>query len=371
MAPATVNGVEWLQPVDFVNLSWNDINTVCDATSGFCNGSLNGNDITGWTWASLDDANGLFNYFLERSLSSIEFEQVGRGLGSLGPGVDFYQFNNPMRAEAAYNTFFVEGGFLPTLEFTFTDSSRQVMLNGWLRSPCQELCDPSDPEYYHQAARVQTVIGPSSEYSSFAYATNGEYAGQQSTLGAWFYAPVGTYADPPTVVLPDETTTPDPVGEIPPGATPEQTFTFNAPEPGNWFDPVAADAYLYELLGGGEFLDVRGVPGYQNLQIAWGEGYASILDLDLDPGESYFFGPGVTSFMLSGFTPSFDASDPTAIPTWLDFSGSPTELRMTALSLNGSAEVSLPATFPLLGLGLVALGFTRRKWFLLSAMNSL
>jgi PEP-CTERM motif len=195
----------------------------------------------------------------------------------------------------------------------------------------------------------------------FAFATNGEYHGGFDILGAWFYAPAGTYADPPTVVLPDATTTPDPVGEIPPDSTPVQTFTFNAPEPGNWFDPVAADAYLYELLGGGEFLEVRGVPGYSDLQIAWGDNYASILDLDLDPGESYFFGTGVTSFMLSGFTPSFDAEDPNAIPTYLDFTGSPTELRMTALALNASSAVPVPATLPLLGLGLAAIGYSRRK----------
>lgn len=64
MPPVTVSGLDWLQPVDFTGYSWNDINTVCDATSGACNGSLAGNDLTGWTWASVDDVNGLFNHYI-------------------------------------------------------------------------------------------------------------------------------------------------------------------------------------------------------------------------------------------------------------------------------------------------------------------
>lgn len=41
-APVTVDEREWLQPVDFLGYSWNDVNAVCDANSGLCNGSLGG-----------------------------------------------------------------------------------------------------------------------------------------------------------------------------------------------------------------------------------------------------------------------------------------------------------------------------------------
>jgi hypothetical protein len=64
MPPVTVNGQEWLQPVDFVNLSWNDIATACDASTGICTGSLGGNDLTGWMWAGIHEINGLFNVYL-------------------------------------------------------------------------------------------------------------------------------------------------------------------------------------------------------------------------------------------------------------------------------------------------------------------
>jgi len=63
MSPVTVDGRDWLQPIDFINTSWNDVAAVCDAASGACNGSLNGDDLTGWTWASVEDTNYLFDYF--------------------------------------------------------------------------------------------------------------------------------------------------------------------------------------------------------------------------------------------------------------------------------------------------------------------
>lgn len=62
--PVAVNGLEWLQPVDFKGYTWSAINTVCNATTGVCIGSLGGNDLTGWTWAGVDDINGLFNHYI-------------------------------------------------------------------------------------------------------------------------------------------------------------------------------------------------------------------------------------------------------------------------------------------------------------------
>jgi len=47
------NGLEYLQPADFTNLSWNDVNAVCPG--GVCDGMLNGVDVTGYTWANTDE----------------------------------------------------------------------------------------------------------------------------------------------------------------------------------------------------------------------------------------------------------------------------------------------------------------------------
>jgi len=57
-----VNGREWLQPDLFIGLTWNQINATCP--DGVCNGVLAGRDVTGWTWASVDDVVALFNYYI-------------------------------------------------------------------------------------------------------------------------------------------------------------------------------------------------------------------------------------------------------------------------------------------------------------------
>ncbi len=74
LPPVTAGGLEWLQPLNFTGYTWSAINTVCNATTGSCNGSLGGNDLTGWTWASVDDINGLFNDYI--------------GSMTMGPGPD-------------------------------------------------------------------------------------------------------------------------------------------------------------------------------------------------------------------------------------------------------------------------------------------
>jgi hypothetical protein len=43
---ATVDGTEWAQATDFVNLSWNDIDAKC--SGGDCSGTLNGFVMDGW-----------------------------------------------------------------------------------------------------------------------------------------------------------------------------------------------------------------------------------------------------------------------------------------------------------------------------------
>ena len=66
----TVAGREWAQPVLFIEVTRAEIDAACP--DGVCSGSLNGYDMNGWTWATADDVNALFNHYI--------------GSGQLGPG---------------------------------------------------------------------------------------------------------------------------------------------------------------------------------------------------------------------------------------------------------------------------------------------
>ncbi|MFT4520153.1 MAG: hypothetical protein ACI9JM_002553 [Halioglobus sp.] len=54
-----VDGREWAQADLFAEISWNEMNAICPA--GVCSGSgtLNGYNMMGWTWASVDDIGAL------------------------------------------------------------------------------------------------------------------------------------------------------------------------------------------------------------------------------------------------------------------------------------------------------------------------
>jgi hypothetical protein len=84
----SVEGREWAQPDLFLGLPWADINVVCPG--GVCgNGTISGYDMAGWRWATVDDMNQLFNFYI--------------GSDVLGPGPDrYYGANGDFTASNAF-----------------------------------------------------------------------------------------------------------------------------------------------------------------------------------------------------------------------------------------------------------------------------
>ena len=162
-------------------------------------------------------------------------------------------------------------------------------------------------------------------------------------------------------------------GEAPPGSTPINpilpeisclidvpsggiSFCFATPIRG-WYDPPMASGFEYELIGGsGAFSEVQLPPGFLNLQLLVD---GNIVDADFDYGERFIFAPGVTNFSLLGLSPLVDSANPTAFPTYLEFTGTPGELRMTPIV--ETAAVPEPATVVMLALGLLGVGWGRRR----------
>lgn len=95
----TVAGREWAQPADFVNLSWDQINTVCPAGICAVGSELNGYSLTGWVWADQVAVGGLFNSYLEK---------VGV------PQVDWSGSYYPLSADSAWAPAFFDD-FNPTV----------------------------------------------------------------------------------------------------------------------------------------------------------------------------------------------------------------------------------------------------------------
>jgi REJ domain. len=130
-----------------------------------------------------------------------------------------------------------------------------------------------------------------------------------------------------------------PTDPILPNSIEDGVFVFQFPLGGNWYDPPFAGGFTYSLTGGETFSEVGAPPasfGFGPVDVVVG---GAIL-ATLNPGEHFLFAPGVTTFSLQGISPLVDTADPTAFPTFLDFTGTPTSLTMAAMvpALNPVAQ---------------------------------
>jgi hypothetical protein len=162
-----VQGREWAQVDLFANLTWSDINAVCP--EGLCvhGGVLNGKDMTGWTWASADDLNGLINFYL--------------GTPELGPGPDVFS-----EIEAAWSELF--GEMTRAFRFTNFQLPWTYYVLGWLSGVSAN--DAPIGSCPYGAAGVSTYYENRFMLVSwFRAASSGAEACDVSTAdyGAWFY----------------------------------------------------------------------------------------------------------------------------------------------------------------------------------------
>lgn len=151
-----VNGTTWYQPALFTNLSWDEINAVCPSGPCVPGSMLNGQDMTGWTWATVDDMNTLFN-------SYIGTPELGPGPGSIVDSTD----------TVTWSTEFFRSGW----RRTWTDPGYYIGVSGWTASSM-------DAENAYQAAMIEDD-GASADQASTSYAP--PKALQELSRGGWFY----------------------------------------------------------------------------------------------------------------------------------------------------------------------------------------
>ena len=159
------------------------------------------------------------------------------------------------------------------------------------------------------------------------------------------------------------------VGGVEPGLTPGSpllpfvpapgVFDFPAPTPRRWFDPPFVDGFDYSL-GSGDFLSFILPPGFGTTIDLYVDDILTASDLSADGLTEYFFSAyglsGVKAFSLRDISPLVDAADPTAFPTFLDFTPGSMDLRMRA---RDGAPASVPGPLPALGLS-AAFAFSRK-----------
>jgi hypothetical protein len=145
----------------------------------------------------------------------------------------------------------------------------------------------------------------------------------------------------------------DPIVPSSPTPGPDGAWTFTGVSgDGQWFDPPAADSYIYETDGASNFTQV-GLP----TGLGDADGLYTITDsvngsVVVGAGEIHTFPTAVDLFTVTGIDPDVDGGDPLAFPTFLAFD----QLTVTFTQ----TPTPEPATLSLLALGAVAVLKRRR-----------
>jgi hypothetical protein len=174
-APVIVGDREWLQPVDFVNLSWNDINAVCNATAGgACSGSLAGTVLDGYTWAGVDEMKELFNSFIAPN--------------TLGPFNSFVDSPDSVWASE----------FISAEAFQATrGGARLQSVFGWTRTATS-----FETRVREQAFVTDCIVVSAVCSDDRAVASSGAGIDNRTLfVGAWFYREIAQVPEPGTLAL--------------------------------------------------------------------------------------------------------------------------------------------------------------------------
>jgi hypothetical protein len=166
-AVVTVGNREWRQLTETTGFSWNEVSTVCNSTTGVCNGSLGPDgskvDFTGWNWAANSDVQGLFNAQIGNFFATATTDYK--------PGV----IDNSQIA-----AFMADGFFLPTQ----TAGARRVI--GFSRTPerlGQTVLAPDVQDATNQGA---CDFGPNFCDAAFLNRNYG-LTSKEAAVGAWLY----------------------------------------------------------------------------------------------------------------------------------------------------------------------------------------
>jgi hypothetical protein len=175
-ATVTVASRQWAQPILFIEVTRSEIAAACP--DGACSGTLNGYDMNGWTWASADDLNALFNHYI--------------GSEQLGPGPDWkdlpdIQWHDVFWSDGWWHTSIVNShlaieGFTRGCSINEETGTLHPDMGKFYVGENNDL--PSTTHSWSLESRVRTVGSISSSSGDCNTARS-----EIGSVGGWFYRP--------------------------------------------------------------------------------------------------------------------------------------------------------------------------------------
>ncbi len=165
LAGPIINSTEWYHPAELRNYSYDDFASICNVANGQCSGSLaGGENLTGWIWASVDDVNALFNYFI--------------GSAELGPGPSEYYEQASLWAPAFVSIFTPE-----------IINSERLVVDGITRTTWEV-----DSQWAYKASIADEDIDAARSNVPIV-------KGHSGVPGGWFFREASQVPAPPTFAL--------------------------------------------------------------------------------------------------------------------------------------------------------------------------
>ena len=166
-----VGGQEWA-PVDlFSGTSWNTINMQCPAGTCADTSTINGYDLAGWTWASVDAVQTLFDVFT----------------GQSNPAPSSYTERDSSWAPAFLSFFGSTGGGC--------NGRSSCYILAWTSTP-----DPHSPGEYAYIGFVQDSERTFTRDYASTYTNDGIHR-PYDNVGAWLVRPLNAVPVPATLAL--------------------------------------------------------------------------------------------------------------------------------------------------------------------------
>lgn len=162
-----VGGREWAQPADFKAFSWNTVNQQCPGLVCAVGSSLNNYQLEGWTWASVDDVQSLFNAYI--------------GLNLVAP-------TTIAVPDSTWATAFF-------LDFRSTDHFAEVV-NGVSKSQ-----HPSPNDVYAPFIANDRLVATNPTFDIANTRNAIRQTSAPGNYGVWFFRPVATVPSPTTLTL--------------------------------------------------------------------------------------------------------------------------------------------------------------------------
>ncbi len=143
-----IDGKEWYQPSALSGISWQQFNAICP--NGNCSGTLQSEDLTGWTWANVSEVNALFKTFVDLTVNS---------------GVV-----NKVEANSTW---------APAFQNVFNTAGNSSIVSGWTRST---ISSSGDPNAFARLGQVSN--GPSLDRITTSVFVR---PNARSSTGAWMF----------------------------------------------------------------------------------------------------------------------------------------------------------------------------------------